>query len=157
VLWQGGLALGRHGRFLHGSLQGDLFELLTYSDFALLLQGAGMSVLALPAYAQLSDADEAALSDLYRRGTPPNTLRTWERDLAYIAAWKMASFGRPLDWPEDEKVALRFILDHAQDLTEKPGPAQDVAMELIAVGLRRELTCPSPATLDRRIASWQAF
>jgi hypothetical protein len=29
-----------------------------------------MSVLALPAYAQLSDADEAALSDLYRRGTP---------------------------------------------------------------------------------------
>jgi hypothetical protein len=31
--------------------------------------------LALPAYAQLSDPDEAALTDLYRRGTPPNTLR----------------------------------------------------------------------------------
>ena len=116
-----------------------------------------MKTLALPSYAQLSDADEAALSDLYRRGTPTNTLRAWERDLAYIAAWKMASFGKPLAWPEDEKVALRFILDHAQDLTEKPGPAQDVAMELIAVGLRRELTCPAPATLDRRIASWQAF
>jgi integrase len=116
-----------------------------------------MSVLALPTYAQLSDADEAALTDLYRRGTPPNTLRAWERDLAYVAAWKMASFGRPLDWPEDEKVALRFVLDHAQDLTEKPGPAQDVAMALIAIGLRRELTCPAPATLDRRIASWQAF
>jgi hypothetical protein len=82
-----------------------------------------MSVLALPAYAQLSDVDESALTDLYRRGTPPNTLRAWERDLAYIAAWKMAAFGRPLDWPEDEKVALHFILDHAQDLTEKPGPA----------------------------------
>ena len=116
-----------------------------------------MRSLALPAYVQLSDTDEEALTDLYRRGTPANTLRAWERDLAYIAAWKMASFGRPLDWPEDEKVALRFILDHAQDLTEKPGPAQDVAMELIAIGLRRELTCPSPATLDRRIASWQAF
>lgn len=116
-----------------------------------------MRSLALPAYAQLSDADEAALTDLYRRGTPANTLRAWERDLAYIAAWKMASFGRPLEWPEEERVALRFILDHAQDLTEKPGPAQDVAMELIAIGLRRELTCPSPATLDRRIASWQAF
>lgn len=113
--------------------------------------------LALPAYAQLSDADEAALTDLYRRGTPLNTLRAWERDLAYIAAWKMASFGRTLDWPEDEKVALRFILDHAQDLTEKPGPAQDVALELIAIGLRVALTCPAPATLDRRIASWQAF
>jgi integrase len=116
-----------------------------------------MTALALPAYAQLSEADEAALSDLYRRGTPANTLRAWERDLAYIAAWKMASFGKPLDWPENEKVALRFILDHAQDLTEKPGLAQEVAMELIAIGLRRELTCPAPATLDRRIASWQAF
>lgn len=116
-----------------------------------------MTTLALPAYAQLSDADEAALTDLFRRGTPANTLRAWERDLAYIAAWKMASFGTPLIWPEEEKVALRFILDHAQNLTEKPGPAQDVAMELIAIGLRRELTCPAPATLDRRIASWQAF
>ena len=115
-----------------------------------------MRSLALPAHAQLSDADEAALSDLYRRGTPPNTLRAWERDLAYIGAWKMAAFGRPLDWPEDEKVALRFILDHAQDLTNKKGPAQDVALTLVAIGLRRELTCPAPATLDRRIAGSQA-
>jgi len=96
-----------------------------------------MQRLALPAYAQLSDADEAALSDLYRRGTPPNALRAWERDLAYIAAWKMAAFGRPLAWPEDEKVALRFILDHAQGLTVKPGTAQDVAMELIALSFRK--------------------
>ncbi|WP_395541264.1 tyrosine-type recombinase/integrase [Neotabrizicola sp. sgz301269] len=116
-----------------------------------------MTALTLPAYAQLSDADEVALSDLFRRGTPPNTLRAWERDLAYIAAWKMAAFGRPLAWPEEEKVALRFILDHAQDLAGKPGPAQDVAQELIAIGLRVALACPAPATLDRRIASWQAF
>lgn len=116
-----------------------------------------MTTLALPSYAQLSDADEAALTDLYRRGTPANTLRAWERDLAYIAAWKMAAFGQPLAWPEDEKVALRFILDHAQDLTNKAGPAQDVALELIAIGLRVALACPAPATLDRRIASWQAF
>jgi integrase len=116
-----------------------------------------MTALTLPTYAQLSDADEAALTDLYRRGTPANTLRAWERDLAYIAAWKMAAFGRPLAWPEEENVVLRFILDHAQDLSEKPGPAQDTAMELQALGLRVALTCPAPATLDRRIASWQAF
>jgi integrase len=116
-----------------------------------------MTTLALPAYAQLSDADEAALTELYRRGTPPNTLRAWERDLAYIAAWKMAAFGRPLAWPEEERVALRFILDHAQDLADRPGPAQDTALELIAIGLRVALACPAPATLDRRIASWQAF
>lgn len=113
--------------------------------------------LALPAYAHLAPADEAALTDLYRRGTPPNTLRAWERDLAYIAAWKMAAIGRPLAWPEDEKVALRFVLDHAQDLTSRPGPAQDTAVELVAIGLRASLACPAPATLDRRIASWQAF
>jgi len=47
--------------------------------------------LALLAYAQLSDADEAALTDLYRRGTPANTLCAWERDLAYVAAWKYAA------------------------------------------------------------------
>ena len=116
-----------------------------------------MTTLALPSYAQLSDADEAALTDLYRRGTPPNTLRAWERDLAYVAAWKMAAFGQPLAWPEDEKVALRFILDHAQDLTDRHGPARDTALELIVLGLRVALTCPAPATLDRRIASWQAF
>jgi len=116
-----------------------------------------MTTLALPAYAQLAEADEAALTELYRRGTPANTLRAWERDLAYISAWKMASFGQPLTWPEAEKVALRFILDHAQDLSEKPGLAQDVAMELIATGLRVALNCPAPATLDRRVASWQAF
>ena len=116
-----------------------------------------MTTLALPSYAQLSEADEAALTELYRRGTPPNTLRAWERDLAYISAWKMAAFGQPLHWPEEEKVALRFILDHAQDLTDRTGPAQDVAMELQAIGLRVALSCPAPATLDRRIASWQAF
>ena len=116
-----------------------------------------MTSLALPSYAQLSEADEAALTELYRRGTPPNTLRAWERDLAYISAWKMAAFGQPLHWPEEEKVALRFILDHAQDLTDRTGPAQDVALELQAIGLRVALSCPAPATLDRRIASWQAF
>ena len=116
-----------------------------------------MTALALPAHAQLSAADEAALTELYRRGTPTNTLRAWERDLAYVAAWKQAAFGQPLDWPEDERVALRFVLDHAQDLTDKPGPAREVAMEMIALGLRRDLACPAPATLDRRIASWAAF
>ena len=111
----------------------------------------------LPAYAQLSDADEAALADLFRAGVPANTLRAWERDLAYIAAWKMAVFGQALIWPETEAVALRFVQDHAVDLTDQPGPAQAAAQALIALGLRVKLSAPAPATLDRRIASWQAF
>lgn len=116
-----------------------------------------MTQLLLPASALLAPEDEAALSDLYRRGTPENTLRAWERDLAYVTAWKAAAFGRPLAWPEEERVALRFVLDHAIDLSDRPGPAQDAAQELIAQGLRRSLACPAPATLDRRIASWRAF
>jgi integrase len=116
-----------------------------------------MTALPLPAYAALAPEDEAALSALYKRGTPANSLRAWERDLAYISAWKAAVFGRPLAWPEEERVALRFVLDHTVDLTDKAGNAQDAAMELIAIGLRISLACPAPATLDRRIASWRAF
>ncbi|MFN3527419.1 MAG: integrase, partial [Paracoccus sp. (in: a-proteobacteria)] len=72
-------------------------------------------------------------------------------------AWMQAAFGQPPDWPATEAAALRFILDHSTDLSDTPGPAQDVARALIAQGLRRSLACPAPATLDRRIASWRAF
>ncbi|MFC3570088.1 tyrosine-type recombinase/integrase [Paracoccus simplex] len=113
-----------------------------------------MDLLAPPA---LPPAEAEALSDLWRRGTPENTLRAWERDLAYVAAWKQAAFGQPLEWPERQDVALRFLLDHAADLSEAQGPARAAAEALIAAGLRRSLACPAPATLDRRIASWRAF
>ena len=89
----------------------------------------------------LTPAEEEALADLYRRGTPANTLRAWERDLAYISAWKQASYGEGLSWPEGETVALRFLTDHAVDLTDRPGKAQEVALALIAAGLRRSLVC----------------
>jgi integrase len=85
-------------------------------------------------------------------------LRAWERDLAYIAAWKAAVFEQPLHWPEEERVALRFVLDHSIDLTDKANTsAHDAATTLIAQGLRRSLACPAPSTLDRKIASWRAF
>jgi len=100
----------------------------------------------------LSPQDETALLDLYTRGTPENTLRAYERDLIYIEAWK----GAPLDWPETEAVALRFILDHARDL-DAQDEARSTAERLIAQGLRKSLKCPAPSTLDRRIASWRAF
>ena len=105
----------------------------------------------------LAPEDEAALTDLYRRGTPQNTLLAWERDLVYITAWKAARFAAKPCWPEEDHVALRFVLDHSADLTQQPGPAQTAALDLIARGLRRSLACPAPATLDRRIASWRAF
>lgn len=107
----------------------------------------------------LSEQDENALTDLYVRGTPANTLRAYERDLIYITAWKQAAFGAALSWPESEPVALRFILDHARDLNEADpqDPARQAAEVMLAEGLRKSLDCPAPATLDRRIASWRAF
>lgn len=52
----------------------------------------------LPAAAPaLSDTDQEALTDLYVRGTPANTLRTYERDLLYVSAGKVVLFGATLD------------------------------------------------------------
>lgn len=120
-----------------------------------------MSLPATPfaALPQLSFADRAALDDLYIRGTPANTLRAYQRDLLYITAWKAAAFDQPLSWPEAQPVALRFVLDHARDLHAAPpdDPARVVAAALIAAGRRRDLACPAPSTLDRRVASWRAF
>ena len=117
---------------------------------------AALSTILPPA---LSDTDQEALTDLYVRGTPPNTLRAYERDLIYITTWTHAAFGKPLAWPEREDVALRFILDHSRDLTkaDPQDPALPAAEALIAQGLRKTLACPAPSTLDRRIASWRAF
>ena len=104
----------------------------------------------------LPAALERDLEDLYLRGTPANTLRAYERDLVYVAAWKQYAFGAELSWPETEEVALRFILDHSADL-DATTPAGKAASAMISSGLRRSLACPAPSTLDRRIASWRAF
>ena len=112
---------------------------------------------ALPASVPADLAD--SLQELFVRGTPENTLRAYERDLIYVQAWKETTYQTPLAWPEAEDVALRFILDHARDLTDAAAedPARHVADALIVAGLRRSLKAPAPATLDRRIASWRAF
>lgn len=118
------------------------------------------SSLSLPVLrAGLSPADRAALDDLYARGTPENTRRAYAADMAYVAAWKAATFGEGLVWPESEGVALRFVLDHSRDLglAAADDPARLVAERLVAAGLRRGLRAPAPATLDRRIASWRAM
>ena len=118
------------------------------------------TLLVLPASGSLlSPQDEAALTDLYVRGTPANTVRAYESDLGYITAWKLLSFSTDLAWPESQDVALRFLLDHARDLDADPpeSAARLVAEALINRSLRKTLACPAPSTLDRRIASWRAF
>ena len=107
----------------------------------------------------LTPTDQAALTALYLQGTPANTLRAYDRDLVYLTAWKQAALKQALTWPESPEIALRFLLDHSRDLSHAAAddPARQTAQTLIAAGLRRSLSCPAPATLDRRIASWRAF
>ena len=118
-----------------------------------------MPPLPLPVQTQLSAEDQEALTDLFIRGTPENTLRAYERDLVYITTWRQIVFCSEPKWPEREDVVLRFILDHARDLStaDSSDSARVTAEALIAAGLRKTLNCPSPSTLDRRIASWRAF
>lgn len=142
----------------HDKLQ--LSCLLILTQFARKIRGMDAPLSRYsPDAPTLSDADQEALTDLYVRGTPANTLRAYERDLLYITAWKQAAFDAPLIWPESEPVALRFILDHSRDLSgaDPQDPARGTAEALIAAGLRKSLACPAPSTLDRRIASWRAF
>ncbi|MFT4148593.1 MAG: tyrosine-type recombinase/integrase [Paracoccaceae bacterium] len=109
--------------------------------------------------AGLAAADMERLTELFIRGTPPNTLRAWESDLGYISAWRLRRFDAGPVWPEREDVVLTFVLDHSRDLEQAAAddPARTAAEALIAGGLRRSLACPAPSTLDRRIASWRAF
>lgn len=118
-----------------------------------------MTSLSHPAPNRLAASDDAALEDLFRRGTPENTRRAYEADLGYIQAWKKLSFGSVLVWPETDEVALRFVLDHSRDLStaSRHDPSRQTAEALIEFGLRRSLACPAPSTLDRRIASWRAL
>lgn len=115
--------------------------------------------LPLPVQTQLTADDQEALTNLFIRGTPENTLRAYERDLVYITTWRQLVFRGEPEWPEREEVVLRFILDHARDLSTADGSdrARMAAEALIAAGLRRTLASPAPSTLDRRIASWRAF
>ena len=120
----------------------------------------GKALLVLPSSGTLlSPQDEAALTDLYVRGTPANTVRAYESDLGYITAWKLLTFSTDLVWPEREEVALRFLLDHARDLETDPpeSASRQVAEVMVERGLRKSLACPAPSTLDRRIASWRVF
>lgn len=103
--------------------------------------------------------DAARLADLFERGTPRNTRIAYERDLAYIAAWKRLAFCEALDWPERREVAIRFVLDHSEDLAARAkGDPHRATMEaLAAAGLRRSIAPPAPPTLDRIISSWRAM
>jgi len=94
---------------------------------------------------------------LARETIPANTRRALESDLRYLAAWKRATMGADLAFPESEDVVARFILDHSADLEgmAPDDPPRLVADILLDLGLRRSRALPRPSTLERRLASWR--
>ena len=67
----------------------------------------------------LTDADVATLKHLADTGMGANTLRALASDLAYLEAWCHAATGRPLPWPADPELILKFIAHHLWDPEQK--------------------------------------
>ncbi|WP_051956139.1 tyrosine-type recombinase/integrase [Beijerinckia mobilis] len=107
----------------------------------------------------LSEDEIATLKHLAREGTPDNTLRALASDLAYLEAWAQAATGTPLPWPASEALLLRFLAHHLWDpvkRAEDPGHGmpEAIATALRAQDLLRSAGPHSPATVERRLASW---
>ena len=68
----------------------------------------------------LTDADVATLKHLADTGMGANTLRALASDLAYLEAWCRAATGRPLPWPDDPELVLKFIATTCGIQTERP-------------------------------------
>jgi integrase len=116
--------------------------------------------LAARAAARPSALSEAQIEDwrrLAREATPPNSARALASDARYIEAWRRASTGGDLAFPEAPDAVLAFLLDHAADLRERAPDdlSRLVAETLVDLGRRRDLAPQSPATIERRLASWR--
>jgi hypothetical protein len=83
----------------------------------------------------LSDADVAILIPLANSGMGANTHRALPSGLAYLEAWCQAATGRPLPWPADPELVLKFIAHHMWDPDQRAidpahGMPDDVAGDL---------------------------
>src|SRR3954464_1269409 len=80
----------------------------------------------------LTDADVATLKHLADTGMGANTLRALASDLAYLEAWSLAATGRPLPWPAEPELVLKFIAHHLWDPDQKVAdPAHGMPEDLI--------------------------
>lgn len=105
----------------------------------------------------LSEAHLAELLRMAREGTPANSARALASDARYLEAWRRASTGEDLAFPEAPDAVIAFVLDHAADLRERPADdlSRLVAETLVDLGRRRDLAPQAAATIERRLASWR--
>src|SRR4051794_34949813 len=110
----------------------------------------------------LTDADVATLKHLADAGMGTNTLRALASDLAYLEAWCQAATGRPLPWPADPELVLKFIAHHMWDPDQKAinpahGMPEDVMEELRQRKALKVGGPHAPKTVSRRLSNWSTL
>ena len=124
---------------------------------------AVLPMAAADRYAEiLTDADVATLKHLAAAGMGANTLRALASDLAYLEAWCQAATGRPLPWPADPELVLKFIAHHMWDPEQKAidpahGMPDDVAEDLWDRKILKVKGPHAPKTVSRRLSSWSTL
>jgi integrase len=124
---------------------------------------AVLPMAAADRYAEvLTDADVATLKHLADTGMGANTLRALASDLAYLEAWCRAATGRPLPWPADPELALKFIAHHLWDPDQKTidpahGMPDDVVEDLWARKILKVRGPHAPKTVSRRLSHWSTL
>lgn len=95
---------------------------------------APLTVLAPAASTLALTADDTKrLSDLFDRGTSPNTRRAITADLAFIETWYRLRHGEPMPLPVPVPAVVRLALDLIE------GPPVELDAALVAAGLKRKV------------------
>ena len=121
---------------------------------------AVLPMAAADRYAEvLTEADVATLKHLADTGMGANTLRALASDLAYLEAWSQAVTGRPLPWPVDPELVLKFIAHHLWDPDQKAldpdhGMPESVIDDLWDRKILKVRGPHAPKTVSRRLSNW---
>jgi hypothetical protein len=124
---------------------------------------AVLPMAAADRYAEvLTDADVATLKHLADTGMGANTLRALASDLAYLEAWCQAATGRPLPWPADPELVLKFVAHHMWDPDQKAidpahGMPDDVTEDLWVRKILKVRGPHAPKTVSRRLSNWSTL
>lgn len=99
------------------------------------------------------------LRDSVARSIPANTLLAWVKDAAYLEAWCRATYGIEMPLPSPPAMVLTFLAHHLYDAAKAQadpeyGMPAAVAARLIAAGKLRVRAPHAPATVWRRLSTW---
>ena len=121
---------------------------------------AVLPMVAADRYAEvLTEADVATLKHLADTGMGANTLRALASDLAYLEAWSLAATGRPVPWPADPELVLKFIAHHLWDPDQRVIDPTHGMPEAVVEDLRERKILKAqgphaPKTVSRRLSNW---